>query len=79
MLIDLNEIDYEIDYGDDLQVEFVSYTGRYPKLCRGDLTLLINGKKSISQRFVFTRGGVFTRRLAALDSHKGSVASSFAI
>ena len=41
----MNEVDYEIDYGDDLDVEFVSYTGKFPTLCHGDLTLLINGEK----------------------------------
>lgn len=59
MLIDLNEIDYEIDYGDDLQIEFVSYTGRYPKLCRGDLTLLINGKKRVFHNALFSLARVY--------------------
>lgn len=28
-----------------MRIEFVSYTGRYPNLCSGVLTLLINGKE----------------------------------
>ena len=28
-----------------MKVEFVSYTGKYPNLCSGNLTLLVNGIK----------------------------------
>ena len=28
-------------------VKFISYTGKYPNLCRGDLTLEIDGEKVI--------------------------------
>lgn len=28
-----------------MKIEFVSYTGKYPNLCRGILTLLVDGKE----------------------------------
>ena len=39
MIEHLEDIDYE------KHVEFVSYTGNYPNLCSGDLTLRIDGKE----------------------------------
>ena len=55
----MNEVDYEIDYGDDLDVEFVSYTGKPPTFCHGDLTLLINGEKRVFHDALLSCGTVY--------------------
>lgn len=39
MVISNNKDDLRVDH-----VKFVSYTGKYPNLCRGNLTLLIDGE-----------------------------------
>jgi hypothetical protein len=51
------------------RVEFVSYTGRYPNLCAGVLTLRVDGKEIVFPSHSLSSGGstYFTNDYA--DSH----------
>lgn len=40
-------------------VEFVSYTGEYPNLCSGDLTIKINGEEITLHRVLRSGGSVW--------------------
>lgn len=58
MVISNNKDDSRVDH-----VKFVSYTGKYPTLCSGNLTLLIDGENvefdGIKDRFWESGGCVF--------------------
>jgi len=41
-------------------VKFVSYTGKYPCLCSGDLTLEIDGENVIFGSIINKRKGIYT-------------------
>lgn len=44
LAIAVEAIDKSLKTSDKYEIKFISYTGKYPNLCSGDLTLNVNGK-----------------------------------